>query len=89
MNAKDTIIKVNIVNMKNMQQKSLDTFLTKQAETSFNAGVNTIVDWIKSLGLDTIQIDWKSMQSDDKFVDIYKVYPEDLKAKLKELGVEK
>jgi len=58
-----------------------------QAETSFKAGMRKVIVWVKSHGLTERQIDWKSLQSDDKFTKEYMIDPEDLQDAVREWKV--
>ncbi len=57
-------------------------------EISFKAGIKEMLKWVKSHSLTHKQIDTKTLQSADRFADVYEIYPEGLQLKLKEWGIE-
>ena len=59
---------------------------------AYKAGIKEVVDWIEGKGGDTggfveKQIDWKSMQSSDRFAMICEIFQEDWQAQLKGWGL--
>lgn len=60
---------------------------SKPEKTAYKSGMRKVIIWIRSHGLTTRQIDWKSLQSGDEFSEDYIICPEDLQNMVKEWKV--